>query len=192
MKYILKIQIMCFSRNYPQPMMRPSAAQLLQCERLQLVVKVAETEKKYVHPSIFFLRIIQVTYRLSRVEARMVTIAAKELDIANCESKLAKQEEMLHLAVTRQEEEVAATIAHCEKDFVAEVQRREAVVMERMAWVHQWEMQLQEVWERAVIELKESVKVLTQEPQSKGGSFSLSSVNYSDSIAIQGDKRKHF
>jgi len=192
MKYILKIQIMCFSRNYPQPMMRPSAAQLLQCERLQLVVKVAETEKKYVHPSIFFLRIIQVTYRLSRVEARMVTIAAKELDIANRESKLAKREEMLRLAVTRQEEEVAATIAHCEKDFVAEVQRREAVVMERMAWVHQWEMQLQEVWERAVIELKESVKVLTQEPQSKGGSFSLSSMNYSDSIAIQGDKRKHF
>lgn len=43
--------------------MRPSAAQLLQHERLELVFKVSETEKMYVYSFLFMQRVSDIVYR---------------------------------------------------------------------------------------------------------------------------------
>jgi hypothetical protein len=84
--------------------MRPSAAQLLQHERLELVFKVAETEKMYV----FLPSLLPITFhsfpnndvntysRLATVKSHKSTVISKESEVLARESALIEKEQ--HLA----------------------------------------------------------------------------------------------
>ncbi|KAF8169074.1 kinase-like protein [Pholiota molesta] len=72
------------------PAMRPSAAQLLQHERLELVSKVQETEKM-----------------LAAVKTHRAAVAAKERDVLAREGALAENEHRLHAALADREQQIA-------------------------------------------------------------------------------------
>ncbi|KAJ3781109.1 kinase-like domain-containing protein [Lentinula aff. detonsa] len=73
------------------PAMRPSAAQLLQHERLELVFKVSETEKM-----------------LATVKAHKNTIVARERDVAAREAALTEREQQLNAIVVEKDNELAS------------------------------------------------------------------------------------
>lgn len=73
------------------PAMRPSAAQLLQHERLELVFKVAETEKM-----------------LSTVKAHKTTIVNKEREVLAREQAIIEKEQHINTLFTQKDQEIAA------------------------------------------------------------------------------------
>ncbi|KAF9071519.1 kinase-like domain-containing protein [Rhodocollybia butyracea] len=157
------------------PAMRPSATQLLQHERLELVFKVSETEKMLAtvkaHKSTVVAREREVAAReamLVEKEQQMVALMAQkdaelaslhqvisqrqhlqfsqeDLEVAVREA-IARREEELRVLVGQREEEVATAIAKREEEIIASVNKREAELNE--AWVTREEQIRQEVDER--------------------------------------------
>ncbi|THU82067.1 kinase-like protein [Dendrothele bispora CBS 962.96] len=144
------------------PAMRPSAAQLLQHERLELVFKVSETEKMLAtvkaHKATIIARERDVASRENNLlerEQQIVTIVAqKDAEISSLQHTLgqhqqqykytqddlqnairdaiARREEELRVLVHQREEEVASAITKREEEIIASVNKREAELNE--AW----------------------------------------------------------
>ncbi|KAH7909222.1 kinase-like domain-containing protein [Hygrophoropsis aurantiaca] len=137
------------------PAMRPSAAQLLQHERLELVFKVSETEKML---STVKTHKAAVAAKEREVSAREGALAEKESHLTNCVAEkdaeisrlhnqltqarthidtrireaISKREEELRVAVMKREEEVAAAMARREAEILDAVRQREQEIFE--AW----------------------------------------------------------
>ncbi|KIJ16610.1 hypothetical protein PAXINDRAFT_131361 [Paxillus involutus ATCC 200175] len=137
------------------PAMRPSAAQLLQHERLLLTSKVAEAEKMLTtvktHKSAVLAKERDVSARetaLAEREARFTALVAeKDAEILRLHSLIStarsqlderireavgKREEELRIAVRKREEEVAAAMSRREEEIMAAVRQREQEIFE--AW----------------------------------------------------------
>ncbi|KAJ3871710.1 kinase-like domain-containing protein [Lentinula edodes] len=157
------------------PAMRPSAAQLLQHERLELVFKVSETEKMLatvkLHKNAIVARERDVAAREAAIivrEQQLETRAAQteielnslrhtisqnqhlqfsqqDLEVA-IQQAIARREEELRVLVLHREEEVAVAIAKREEEIIASVNKREEELNE--AWVMREEQIRQEVDDR--------------------------------------------
>ncbi|KAH7921052.1 kinase-like protein [Leucogyrophana mollusca] len=137
------------------PAMRPSAAQLLQHERLELVFKVSETEKMLstvkTHKAAIVAKEREVSAREGALAERENRLAAlvveKDSEIsrlhglltqsqAHIETRIreaiSKREEDLRVAVMKREEEVAAAMARREAEILEAVRLREQEIFE--AW----------------------------------------------------------
>ncbi|KIJ59716.1 hypothetical protein HYDPIDRAFT_162091 [Hydnomerulius pinastri MD-312] len=137
------------------PAMRPSAAQLLQHERLVLISKVVEAEKMLTtvktHKSAVVAKEREVSARetaLADREARLtVLVAEKDAEIlrlhhlistaqtqldARIREAVGKREEELRIAIRKREEEVAAAMARREEEIMSAVRQREQEIFE--AW----------------------------------------------------------
>lgn len=154
------------------PAMRPSAAQLLQHERLDLAFKVAETQKMLnqvkLHKTTVVAREREVAAReaaLADKESSLTSLlAAKDTEIAGLRALLAtaeethqakvreallKREEELRAMVLKQEAEVAARMARREEEIMEAVRRREEDIAKMWA---DWERDTRESMQRAVDE----------------------------------------
>ncbi|RPD59747.1 kinase-like protein [Lentinus tigrinus ALCF2SS1-7] len=160
------------------PALRPSATQLLQHEKIDLALKVFETQKMLntvkAHKSALLSKerdlIARETALVDR-EAKMVALVAQKDEeltslrsvIAEADSTLqqrvreaiARRDEELRAMVIKKEAEVAARMAHREQEIMEAVSRREED-MTRM-WA-EWERQTREAMGRAVDERMEWVQ----------------------------------
>ncbi|KAJ4490456.1 kinase-like domain-containing protein [Lentinula aciculospora] len=157
------------------PAMRPSAAQLLQHERLELVFKVSETEKMLAtvkaHKNTILAREREVAAREATLidrEQQLVTIVAeKDTELASLRhamsqsqhlqysqqdleaavrEAISRREEELRVLVLQRESEVATAIAKREEEIIASVNKREEELNE--AWVTRVEQIRQEIDDR--------------------------------------------
>ncbi|KAE9411493.1 kinase-like protein [Gymnopus androsaceus JB14] len=154
------------------PAMRPSAAQLLQHERLELVFKVSETEKMLAtvktHKNAVVARERELAAReaafIEREQQLTALVAQKDIELASLQQviachpfsqqdletavreAIARREEELRVLVLQREEEVATAIAKREEEIIASVNKREADLNE--AWVIREEQIRSEVDER--------------------------------------------
>ncbi|TFK53842.1 Pkinase-domain-containing protein [Heliocybe sulcata] len=154
------------------PAMRPSAAQLLQHERIDLALKVSETEKLIaqvkIHKATAAARERELLMREAALKDRETHLAAvlaaqqSKLDHA-VRTAVAKREEELKAAVVKREAEVAASMKKREEEILEAVQRQQAMinervrereegvraaVEERMVWVERREGEMREERER--------------------------------------------
>ncbi|KAG8219144.1 kinase-like domain-containing protein [Butyriboletus roseoflavus] len=137
------------------PAMRPSAAQLLQHERLVLITKVVEAEKMLstvkTHKSAVIAKEREVSARETALADReamltalvvekdaeilrlhkLVSTAQSQLD-ARIREAVGKREEELRVAVRKREEEVAAAMARREDEILSAVRQREQEIFD--AW----------------------------------------------------------
>ncbi|KIK70729.1 hypothetical protein GYMLUDRAFT_32770 [Collybiopsis luxurians FD-317 M1] len=172
------------------PAMRPSAAQLLQHERLELVFKVSETEKMLAtvkaHKSTVVSREREVAARevalVEREQQLTALVAKKDSEIASLHQTIvqnqhlqfsqqdlesavreaiSRREEELRVLVLQREEEVAAAIAKREEEIIASVNKREADLNE--AWEIREAQIRQEVDERIKWVQEREVDLATEE-----------------------------
>ncbi|KAI9567210.1 kinase-like domain-containing protein [Boletus coccyginus] len=137
------------------PAMRPSAAQLLQHERLALITKVVEAEKMLstvkTHKSAVIAKEREISARetaLAEREAKITAVvvekdaevhrlhhllsaAQAQLD-ARIREAIGKREEELRVAIRKREEEVAAAMARREEEIMSAVRQREQEISD--AW----------------------------------------------------------
>ncbi|KAG7444257.1 kinase-like protein [Guyanagaster necrorhizus] len=134
------------------PAMRPSAAQLLQHERLELVFKVSETERILqsvkVHKHNLSLREREFHSReskfLSEIAAREGALQTREAGLSMAiKHAIAAREEELRVLVQQREEEVAVAIARREEEVAAAMRRREEEII---ASVNAREKEIFEAW----------------------------------------------
>ncbi|KIP02581.1 hypothetical protein PHLGIDRAFT_26519 [Phlebiopsis gigantea 11061_1 CR5-6] len=154
------------------PAMRPSAAQLLQHERLELAFKVSETQKMLnqvkVHKSNVVGRERDVAAREAAVaekEGQLTTLLAqKDAELGTLRALLAtaeqthqtkvreallKREDELRAMVLKQEADVALRMARREEEIMDAVRRREEDIAKMWA---DWERETREGMVRAVEE----------------------------------------
>ncbi|KAI9061723.1 kinase-like protein [Trametes sanguinea] len=154
------------------PAMRPSASQLLQHERIDLALKVFETQKMLNtvkgHKASLLAKERDLVAReavLVDRETKLTAIVAQKDEelaslralLATAESTLqqrvraavARRDEELRAMVLKQEEEVAARMARREEEIMEAVRRREEDVARMWA---EWEKQTREGMARAVEE----------------------------------------
>ncbi|KAI0829788.1 kinase-like domain-containing protein [Trametes gibbosa] len=165
------------------PAMRPAASQLLQHERIELALKVFETQKMLTtvkgHKSALLAKERELVARenaLSEREAQLTAIVAQKDEeltslrglLATAESTLqqrvrtavARRDEELRGMLQKQEDEVTARMTMREQEIMEAVRRREEEVA-RM-WT-EWERQTREGMVRAVDERIEWVQQRTDE-----------------------------
>ncbi|EGN95780.1 hypothetical protein SERLA73DRAFT_76842 [Serpula lacrymans var. lacrymans S7.3] len=137
------------------PAMRPSTAQLLQHERLELVFKVSETEKMLTTVKNHKAAIVTKEREIASREAALVEkesrfealLLEKSNELANLSNLLAqsraevdtrireaitKREDELRLAVMKREQEVAGAMSRREEEILEAVRKRELEISE--AW----------------------------------------------------------
>ncbi|KAK0201632.1 kinase-like domain-containing protein [Desarmillaria ectypa] len=134
------------------PAMRPSAAQLLQHERLELVFKVSETERMLqtvkAHKHNLTLRerefLARETKLLGELASREAALHTREAGLSTAiKHAIAAREEELRVLVQQREEEVAAAIARREEEVAAAMRRREEEII---ASVNAREKEIFEAW----------------------------------------------
>ncbi|PBK97889.1 kinase-like protein [Armillaria gallica] len=134
------------------PAMRPSAAQLLQHERLELVFKVSETERMLqtvkAHKHNLSLREREFHARetkfLGELAAREKALQNREAGLSTAiKHAIAAREEELRVLVQQREEEVAAAIARREEEVGAAIRRREEEII---ASVNAREKEIFDAW----------------------------------------------
>ncbi|KAF9032076.1 kinase-like domain-containing protein, partial [Panaeolus papilionaceus] len=145
------------------PAMRPSAAQLLQHERLELVFKVAETEKML---SIVKSHRSNLANKEREMLAREHAIAEKERQLATIlhskEDEITSLQHMLGYsqqdvdvaiknAIARREAELRVLVAHQEEQVATAMSIREEEIMEA---VRQREREVGEAWMKREEELR--------------------------------------
>ncbi|KAG7100016.1 hypothetical protein E1B28_001803 [Marasmius oreades] len=159
------------------PAMRPSVAQLLQHERLDLVLKISEAEKMFTtvksHRANLVSRERELVSREKAVQEReqylSMVVSQKDAEIASLQQAIAqtqehqqradgvletavreaisKREQELRVLVLKREEEVATAMAKREEEIIASVNKREKELND--AWVAREEQIRKEVEERA-------------------------------------------
>ncbi|KAH9895184.1 kinase-like domain-containing protein [Cubamyces lactineus] len=165
------------------PAMRPSASQLLQHERIDLALKVFDTQKMLNavkgHKAALLAKERDLMTRetvLADREAKITAVVAQKDEeiaslralLATAESTLqqrvraavARRDEELRAMVLKQEEEVAARMARREEEIMEAVRRREEDVARMWA---DWERQTREGMGRAVEERMEWVQQRSDE-----------------------------
>ncbi|KAF8812021.1 Pkinase-domain-containing protein, partial [Phlegmacium glaucopus] len=129
------------------PAMRPSAAQLLQHERLEFIFNVAETEKM-----------------LSVVKGHRSTLASKEREILSREQAIVEREQhvsqqelemSVKQAIIRREEELRVLICQREEEVALAMAQREEEIMEA---VRNREEQLSNAWAMREAEIRKEVE----------------------------------
>ncbi|KAK0464695.1 kinase-like domain-containing protein [Desarmillaria tabescens] len=134
------------------PAMRPSAAQLLQHERIELAFKVWETERIMqtvkVHKHNIILREREFHARetklVGQLASREAALQTREAGLSTAiKHAIAAREEELRVLVKQREEEVAAAIARREEDVAAAMRRREEEII---ASVNAREKAIFEAW----------------------------------------------
>ncbi|KAF7976507.1 hypothetical protein HWV62_6313 [Athelia sp. TMB] len=122
--------------------MRPSASQLLQHERLDLVLKVSETEKM-----------------LATVKAHKATVLVKEREVAAREAALLQNEshvQSMQAIIAQKDEEIATLRAHLPKEVENQVKKR---MEEVKVQVLQYQREMELAGENRERELQEAVVV---------------------------------
>ncbi|KAI0661385.1 kinase-like domain-containing protein [Cubamyces menziesii] len=165
------------------PAMRPSASQLLQHERIDLALKVFDTQKMLTtvkgHKAALLAKERDLMAReavLADRETKLTAVVAqKDEEIASLRALLAtaettlqqrvraavaRRDEELRAMVLKQEEEVAARMARREEEIMEAVRRREEDVARMWA---DWERQTREGMGRAVEERMEWVQQRSDE-----------------------------
>ncbi|KII88098.1 hypothetical protein PLICRDRAFT_41218 [Plicaturopsis crispa FD-325 SS-3] len=153
------------------PAMRPSAAQLLQHERLELVFKVSETEKMLAtvktHKANVAAKEREVLAReaaLAEREAHITAfVAQKDSEIASLHHLLSQAqsqrpdvvEARVREAVARREEELRVAVARREEEVMAAMNRRE---QELLAAVNTREKELCAAWEEREEQMRREVE----------------------------------
>ncbi|KAF9260853.1 kinase-like protein [Marasmius fiardii PR-910] len=158
------------------PAMRPSAAQLLQHERLDLVQKISEADKMFStvksHKANLMARERDIVSRekvlIEREQQLSMVVSQKDAEIASMQQAIAqaqeyqqraeagvvtavreaisKREQELRVLVLKREEEVAAAMAKREEEIIASVNKREQELND--AWASREEEIRREVEER--------------------------------------------
>ncbi|KAF7967067.1 hypothetical protein HWV62_35967 [Athelia sp. TMB] len=119
---------------------RPSASQLLQHERLDLVLKVSETEKM-----------------LATVKAHKTTVLVKEREVAAREATLLQNESLvqsMQTVIAQKDEEIATLRAHLPKEVETQVKKR---MEEVKVQVLQYQREMELAAENRERELQEAV-----------------------------------
>ncbi|KAI0644675.1 kinase-like domain-containing protein [Trametes meyenii] len=165
------------------PAMRPSASQLLQHERIDLALKVFETQRMLNtvkgHKGALLAKERDLMTReaaLVERETKLTTVVAQKDEeltslralLATAETTLqqrvraavARRDEELRAMVLKQEEEVAARMARREEEIMEAVRRREEDVARMWS---EWERQTREGMGRAVEERMEWVQQRAEE-----------------------------
>ncbi|KAI0368360.1 kinase-like protein [Pilatotrama ljubarskyi] len=165
------------------PAMRPSASQLLQHERIELALKVFETQKMLNtvkgHKTALLAKERDLMARealiIERETKLTAVVAQKDEELASLRALLAtaettlqqrvraavaRRDEELRAMVLKQEEEVAARMARREEEIMEAVKRREEDVARMWA---EWERQTREGMGRAVEERMEWVQQRAEE-----------------------------
>ncbi|KAI8992906.1 kinase-like domain-containing protein [Trametes punicea] len=170
------------------PAMRPSASQLLQHERIDLALKVFETQKMQVLPVLNTVKghkatllakerdlVAREAVLVERETKLTAVVAQKDEELASLRALLAtaestlqqrvraavaRRDEELRAMVLKQEEEVAARMARREEEIMEAVRRREEDVARMWA---EWERQTREGMARAVEERMEWVQQRAEE-----------------------------
>ena len=88
--------------------MRPSAAQLLQHERLEFIFNVAETEKMCVPYSPSLMIVLKYIDRLSIVKGHRSTLANKEREILSREQALIEKEQHMTSLLSHRDQEISS------------------------------------------------------------------------------------
>lgn len=135
--------------------MRPSVAQLLQHERLELVFKVSETEKMSVLALSFFLLPNDPSNRLATVKAHKANMVAKERELSTREATFAEKEAHLQALLSQKDTEIAALQAHAHAAVVQAVAKREE---ELRVLVMKHEAEVVDAMTRREEELMDAVK----------------------------------
>ncbi|KAI0779573.1 kinase-like domain-containing protein [Fomes fomentarius] len=161
-----------------QPAMRPSASQLLQHEKIDLALKVFETQKMLTtvkaHKSTLLSKERDLAARetaLVEREAKLAAVVAqKDEELTSLRNLLAtaettmqqrvreavgRRDEELRAMVVKQEAEVAARMAFREQEIMEAVRKREEQMAQMWA---EWERQMRETMGRAVEERMEWVQ----------------------------------
>ncbi|KAF9467165.1 kinase-like domain-containing protein [Collybia nuda] len=165
------------------PAMRPSAAQLLQHERIELVFKVAETEKMLSavksHKAIVTAREREVLAReaaiLEKERELAAVISNKDSDISALQhivSQFQQQEQhsqqdvevTIKVAVARREEELRVLVMKREEEVAAAISRREEEIMEA---VRQREQEVFDAWGAREAEIRREVEERIREVEER-------------------------
>ncbi|RDB23669.1 G2-specific protein kinase nim-1 [Hypsizygus marmoreus] len=168
------------------PAMRPSAAQLLQHERLELCFKVAETEKMLTtvkaHKATIAAREREVQAResalLERENQLMSVLTQKDTEIASLQHMVTRLQEQQHHqqysqqqveqaikeAVARREEELRVLVMKREKEVAEAMARREEEIMEA---VRRREAEVFEAWGVREAEIQKEVEQKVQEVEER-------------------------
>ncbi|KAF8624335.1 hypothetical protein AX17_007163 [Amanita inopinata Kibby_2008] len=168
------------------PAMRPSAAQLLQHERLELVFKVAETEKMLVtvktHKAVMVGREREILAResalLEKEKQLSALIAQRDAEIASMQKLVAQVQEQtkrqrytqqevelaIKSAVSRREEELRVLVMRREEEVKTAMTRREEEIMDA---VRKRETEVCEAWARREAEIMKEVEVRVWEMEER-------------------------
>ncbi|KDQ55567.1 hypothetical protein JAAARDRAFT_195419 [Jaapia argillacea MUCL 33604] len=149
------------------PAMRPSAAQLLQHERLDLAFKVSETEKMILTVKNVKATVLakerEVAAReslLAEKETHLQTLlASKDAEITSLQTALRTQIESINAqiahAVSLRETSLKAAVAKREEEVGVAMQRREEEIL---ASVRKREVEINEAWVVKEKEIREEMK----------------------------------
>jgi len=129
-----------------QPAKRPSAAQLLGHERMQLAIKSAETQKM----------IDQLATLRTTLQSRQDALQAREEELAQREKQFLQQKEAeIAARITVREEEITQIVLAREEDLRSEMIAKEQATMQAVAIR---EMELKQMWDAREKELRAEVE----------------------------------
>ncbi|TFY79583.1 hypothetical protein EWM64_g4429 [Hericium alpestre] len=145
------------------PAMRPSAAQLLQHERLELCFKVSETQKMLTTVKSHKTALLEKERELLAREANLVAresmqggLAQKDAEIAALRAQMAEIQSsvavQIHQAIAKREDELRMAVLKREEEVAQAMQKREDEIMEA---VRRREAEVEEAWRRREQELRE-------------------------------------
>ncbi|KAF9807752.1 hypothetical protein IEO21_08066 [Rhodonia placenta] len=154
------------------PAMRPSAAQLLCHERIELAFKVSETQKLLdavkIHKTALLNKERDLVAReqaAAESETSLASIiAAKDEEIASLRSLAASAENLLQTrvreAIARRDEELRAMVLKQEQEVAARIARREEEIMEA---VRQREEEISRMWADWEAKTREAMTAAVEE-----------------------------
>lgn len=129
-----------------QPSKRPSAAQLLGHERMQLAIKSAETQKM----------IDQLATLRTTLQSRQEALQAREQELAEREEQFLQRKEVeIAARITAREEEITQIVLAREEDLRSEMIAKEQATMQAVALR---EMELKQMWDEREKELRAEVE----------------------------------
>ncbi|KAI0311530.1 kinase-like domain-containing protein [Amylostereum chailletii] len=146
------------------PAMRPSAAQLLQHERLDLAYQVAKAQALLTsvkaHKAALLDKEREVLAREANVatrEATLVTVASqKDSEIAALHAHVAEMQAsvgtQIQQAITRREDELRTAVLCREEEVAQAMQKREEEIMDA---VRRREAEIEEAWRKREVEIRE-------------------------------------
>ncbi|KAI3622539.1 other nek protein kinase [Moniliophthora roreri] len=162
------------------PAMRPSAAQLLQNERLDLVLKISEAEKMFAtvksHKANILARERELVNRENALKEReqqlQVVVSQKDTEIASLQQALVQAqsqpqniysqsdlEQAIREAIARREQELRVLVLKREEEVAAAMAKREEEII---ASVNKREKELNDAWASREEQMRKEVEERTR------------------------------